>query len=147
LDLATGAAGPEISPVAGPAIQPMSSPSAPQEVSPRRPARSAGRWAVIGVFLLLAAGFLFRLIQNAYFWLSGRTLAEMNYKVLTVWCLVYVVVCSGVAAAAYWLPGEDDDNPAEKPPFRERAAGLRRAGPDPAFWACASASLAADWSA
>jgi H+/Cl- antiporter ClcA len=63
---------------------------------------------VIGFFGLLTLGFLFRFLQNGYHWLGGHSTADVNYKALTVWCLVYVVVCSGIAAFAYWLPAEDD---------------------------------------
>ena len=91
----------------------MSSPANPQEASPGRPRRSAGRWAVVGFFALLTLGFILRLVQNAYLWLQGNAPSELNYKVLAVWCLVYALVCGGIAAFAFWLPVEDEDGPAE----------------------------------
>lgn len=86
----------------------MSSSATPSGTAPAKPARSAGRWAVIGFFALLAVGFLLRLLQNGYHWLGGHSTADVNYKVLTVWCLIYLVVCGGIAAFAYWLPSEED---------------------------------------
>lgn len=92
----------------------MSSPNVPPAVSSSRPSRGAGRWLVIGFFGLLSAAFLFRLVQNARHWLAGQTTADANYKALTLWCLVYVLVCGGLAAFTYWLPGDDrEEDPAK----------------------------------
>lgn len=88
----------------------MSPTATSPDTSSGRPPRSAGRWAVVGLFMLLAAGFVLRLVQNGYHWFRGTVSPDVNYKALTVWCLIYAVVCAGIAAFAYWLPAEGDES-------------------------------------
>jgi H+/Cl- antiporter ClcA len=70
--------------------------------------KSPGRRALVGGFLLLAVGFALRFCQNAYHWLAGHGTAETNYKALTAWCLVYLLVCGGAAWIVHRLPSGDD---------------------------------------
>ncbi len=85
----------------------MPNPS-PQQESKAPGAKSIGRRVVVGGFLLLAAGFGLRLCQYAYHWLAGHGTADTNYKALTAWCLVYLLVCGGVAWIVHRLPAGED---------------------------------------
>jgi di/tricarboxylate transporter len=73
-----------------------------------RPKLSVGRMIVIGLFGLLCLGFAFRLVQYGISWISGRESADLNYGALTVWSLIYTVVCAGIAALAWWMPAEEE---------------------------------------
>jgi hypothetical protein len=35
---------------------------------------------------------------------------DTNFKAMTIWALIYVVVCAGIAAAAYFMPREMEEN-------------------------------------
>ena len=51
---------------------------------------------------LLSLGFAFRLAQSAFRWLGHAPAADgENYKALTLWALVYLVVTAGLALAAW----------------------------------------------
>jgi hypothetical protein len=76
------------------------------EQSPR--SRGAGQWTVTVIFALLAVGFLFRSCQYGYKWLAHVVEGDANFKVMTVWALIYVIVCGAIAAVAYWLPRDDE---------------------------------------
>ncbi len=82
-------------------------PNAAEKTVSRNPVRRA----VTGFLLLLAAGFLLRLIENAYHWLAGHSSAAANYKALTAWCLIYLVVCGGLAWLSHRLPAGEDRSP------------------------------------
>ncbi|HEU5077914.1 MAG TPA: hypothetical protein VFT72_01800 [Opitutaceae bacterium] len=66
------------------------------------------RKIVIVVFSLLSAAFLFRFVQFGYKWLSGASSPEFNYKALTAWSAVYVVVCAAVAWTTAKLGKSED---------------------------------------
>ena len=70
---------------------------------------SPTRWALIVIFGLLSAGFLLRFFQYGFNWVSGAESADLNYKALTIWSLIYVVVCAGIAFAAWRIPAEEDE--------------------------------------
>ncbi len=72
--------------------------------------RSIGQWIVAVIFGLLTLGFLFRFLQFGYKWLRHAVEGDSNFKVLTVWALIYTVVCGGIAALAYFLPREEPDD-------------------------------------
>lgn len=83
--------------------------------------RSIAQWAITVVFGLLSVAFLFRAAQFGYKWLSGAVQGETNFKAMTIWAFVYVVVCAGIAAVAYFMPRETDGNePAEENQKAER---------------------------
>ena len=67
------------------------------------------RKAVSIVFALLSAAFLFRFVQYGYNWLSGASTQDINYKALTVWSLVYVVVCAAIAWIVFRLGREEPE--------------------------------------
>jgi len=68
------------------------------------------RWALIVIFGLLAAGFLFRLVQYGFDWISGAESADLNYKALTAWSLIYVLVCAGIAYGAWRMPVDESES-------------------------------------
>lgn len=70
--------------------------------------RSVLQWILAVVFGLLAAGFFVRLLQAGYKWLSKAASNEVNYKVETIFLLIYFVVCGGIAFIA-WRTGEPDE--------------------------------------
>ncbi len=70
--------------------------------------RSRGQWAVTIIFGLLSVAFLFRFVQFAWKWLGHTVDGDKNFKALTIWALVYVIVCAAVSAVAYCMPREDD---------------------------------------
>ncbi len=72
------------------------------------------RWAVTVVFGLLSLAFLFRAGQFGYKWLSGVVEGDTNFKAMTIWALIYVVVCAGIAAVAYFMPREIEENEASE---------------------------------
>lgn len=72
--------------------------------------RSFAQWAVTVVFGLLSLAFLFRVGQFGYKWLSGVVEGDTNFKAMTIWALIYVVVCAGIAAVAYFMPREIEEN-------------------------------------
>jgi hypothetical protein len=55
------------------------------------------RKAVSLLFAILAVAFLARGIQYGYLWMSGASSPEANYKALTAWSGVYLVVCGALA--------------------------------------------------
>ena len=79
--------------------------------SPSIPPRSAGQWTVTIVFGLLSVAFFFRFAQFGIKWARHVVEGDVNFKALTLWALVYVVVCAGIASAAYFMPREADDAP------------------------------------
>lgn len=85
----------------------MSTPT-PDPSLATRPARSPGRRLVVGVLLVLAAGFALRLLQNGYHWMAGHGSAENNYRALTAWCAFYLVVCAGGGLLVHRLPRDDE---------------------------------------
>lgn len=72
--------------------------------------RSIAQWVVTVVFGLLTLGFLFRAGQSGSKWLSGVVEGDTNFKALTIWALIYVVVCAGIALVAYFMPREMEEN-------------------------------------
>lgn len=76
--------------------------------------RSLAQWAVTVVFGLLSLAFLFRAGQFGYKWLSGVVEGDTNFKAMTIWALIYVVVCAGIAAVAYFMPREIEENEASE---------------------------------
>jgi TRAP-type C4-dicarboxylate transport system permease small subunit len=72
--------------------------------------RSIAQRAVTVVFGLLSLAFLFRAGQFGYKWLSGVVEGDTNFKAMTIWALIYVVVCAGIAAVAYFMPRETEEN-------------------------------------
>lgn len=76
--------------------------------------RSFAQWAVTVVFGLLSLAFLFRVGQFGYKWLSGVVEGDTNFKAMTIWALIYVVVCAGIAAVAYFMPREIEENEASE---------------------------------
>lgn len=70
--------------------------------------RGIGQWIVTIFFGLLTVGFLLRFFQYGYKWLAHVVEGDANFKVMTVWSLIYVVVCGAIAAVAYWLPRDDE---------------------------------------
>ncbi len=78
------------------------------------PPRSIGQWVVTIVFGLLSVAFLFRTVQFGYKWVTRAVEGDTNFKAMTIWALIYVVVCGGIAAVAYFMPREtDEEEPAE----------------------------------
>ena len=59
------------------------------------------------IFAVLSVAFLGRALFYGYKWLSHAASPDLNYKALTVWCLVYVVVCAGIAWRLTRLPREE----------------------------------------
>jgi TRAP-type C4-dicarboxylate transport system permease small subunit len=68
------------------------------------------RKAVAVVFALLSVAFLVRCIQYGYKWLSGAVEGDTNFKALTIWAFVYVVVCAGVAYAVSRLKSDSAES-------------------------------------
>lgn len=79
-------------------------------VSPTTPPRSVAQWAVTIIFGLLSVAFLLRGVQFGYKWLRHVVEGDTNFKAMTIWALVYVVVCAGIAAVAYFMPREDENS-------------------------------------
>jgi TRAP-type C4-dicarboxylate transport system permease small subunit len=77
--------------------------------SPAQPPRSIGQWIVTIVFGLLSVAFLFRTVQFGYKWLAKVVEGDTNFKAMTIWALVYVIVCGGIAAVAYCMPREAEE--------------------------------------
>jgi hypothetical protein len=75
----------------------------------RSSSRSAGQWIIAVCFGLLAAGFFLRFLRFGYKWVRHVAVGDANFKVLTVWALVYAVVCGVIAAVAFVLPRDDGD--------------------------------------
>lgn len=67
------------------------------------------RKIVVTVFSLLALAFLFRFAQNGYKWLSHASSPDVNYKAMTIWCAIYVVVCAAIAWVTVRLPKEETE--------------------------------------
>ena len=88
-------------------------------ISPATLPRSIAQWAVTIIFGLLSAAFLFRTLQFGYKWLSGAVESETNFKAMTIWALVYVLVCAGIAAVAYFMPRDAEEN--ERPEDDQKA--------------------------
>jgi hypothetical protein len=74
-----------------------------------------GQWAITLVFGLLSAAFFFRFVQNGWKWMRHVVEGDANFKALTIWCLIYVIVCAGIAAAAFFLFSGGEEDPAGKP--------------------------------
>ena len=86
-----------------------------------QPPRSIGQWIVTGIFGLLSVAFLFRAVQFGYKWIAKVVEGDTNFKAMTIWALIYVVVCAGIAAVAYFMPREtDEDEPGENGQNAER---------------------------
>jgi TRAP-type C4-dicarboxylate transport system permease small subunit len=66
------------------------------------------RKAVALLFALLSVAFLVRGIQFGYKWLSGAVEGDANFKALTAWSAVYVVVCAGLAWLVSRLQSEEE---------------------------------------
>ncbi len=58
-------------------------------------------------FSVLSVAFFGRGVYYAYRWLSHAASPDLNYKALTVWCVVYVIVCAGIAWGLSRLPQEE----------------------------------------
>lgn len=86
-----------------------------------QPPRSIGQWIVTIVFGLLSVAFLFRTVQFGYKWPRHIVEGDTNFKAMTIWALIYVVVCGGIAAVAYFMPREtDEEEPAAPDQNAER---------------------------
>jgi hypothetical protein len=77
--------------------------------SPAQPPRSIGQWIVTIIFGVLSVAFLFRAVQFGYKWLAKVVEGDTNFKAMTIWALIYVGVCAGIAAVAYFMPREADE--------------------------------------
>jgi hypothetical protein len=77
------------------------------------PRRSIGQWIVTVIFCLLGAAFFFRFVQFGLKWVRHVVEGDANFKALTLWSLLYVVVCAGIAVTAYCLSSSSDDEPVE----------------------------------
>ena len=85
------------------------------------PPRSIGQWVVTIIFGLLSVAFLLRTVQFGYKWLRHIVEGDTNFKAMTIWALIYVVVCGGIAAVAYFMPREtDEEDPTEPTQNAER---------------------------
>jgi len=73
------------------------------------PPRSIGQWVVTIFFGLLSVAFLFRTVQFGYKWVTHAVEGDANFKAMTIWAVIYVVVCGGIAAVAYFMPREADE--------------------------------------
>jgi len=82
--------------------------------SPAQPPRSIGQWIVTILFGLLSVAFLFRAVQFAYKWLAKVVEGDTNFKAMTIWALIYVIVCAGIAAVAYFMPREAEEEAADQ---------------------------------
>jgi hypothetical protein len=38
---------------------------------------------------------------------------DTNFKAMTIWALIYVIVCAGIAAVAYFMPREAEEETSE----------------------------------
>ncbi len=76
--------------------------------STQTPVRGISQWAVAIIFGLLSVAFLFRGVQFGWKWLRHAVEGDTNFKAMTLWALVYVVVCGGIAAVAYFMPRETE---------------------------------------
>lgn len=82
--------------------------------NPRQPSsRSPGQWTVTACFSLLSLAFFFRFLQFGYKWLRHTVEGDANFKALTIWTLIYTVVCGVIAAVVYRLPRDRGDEPAQ----------------------------------
>ena len=77
------------------------------------PPRSLGQWIVTVIFSLLSLAFLFRTLQFAWKWMRHVVEGDANFKALTAWGLIYFLICTAIAAVAYFMP-RDEDEPAEE---------------------------------
>lgn len=66
--------------------------------------RSPVQWLVVIVFGLLGAVFFLRALQLGTKWVRHVAEGDLNFKALTLWALVYAVICVAIAAVAYRLP-------------------------------------------
>ena len=82
--------------------------------SPVQPPRSVGQWIVTVVFGLLSVAFLFRTVQFGYKWLARVVEGDTNFKAMTIWALVYVIVCAAIAAVAHYMPRETETDETEQ---------------------------------
>jgi hypothetical protein len=76
--------------------------------SPSPRSRSVGQWLVAVFFGLLAVAFFLRFLQYGYKWLAHVVDGDANFKAMTAWTLIYVIVCGAIAAVAYRLPCENE---------------------------------------
>ena len=83
--------------------------SNPDQPSSRGPVQ----WIIAVCFGLLSVAFFFRFLQSGYKWLRHVVEADNNFKALTIWALVYTVVCGVIAAIVYHLPRDSGDEPAQ----------------------------------
>lgn len=72
--------------------------------TPTTSKRSVGQVVVAIVFGLLAVAFLIRSILYGVKWLRHVVEAGANFKALTIWCLIYMVVCAAIAFVAFRFP-------------------------------------------
>ncbi len=81
------------------------------------PDQSASRgpvqWTIAIGFGLLSIAFFLRCLQSAYKWMRHVVEGDANFKALTIWALVYTVVCGVIAAVVYHLPRDGGDEPAQ----------------------------------
>ena len=66
--------------------------------------RTFGQLAVTTIFALLSAAFLVRSFFYGSKWISGANAGSLNFKALTIWTLIYFVVCGGIAWVAFNKP-------------------------------------------
>ena len=81
----------------------------PDHSSPRGPVQ----WIIAAGFGLLGIAFFLRCLQSAYKWLRHVVDGDANFKALTIWALVYTVVCGVIAAVVYRLPRDRGEEPAQ----------------------------------
>jgi hypothetical protein len=81
--------------------------------SPATLPRSIGQLIVTITFGLLSVAFLFRTVQFGYKWLAKVVEGDTNFKAMTIWALIYVIVCAGIAAVAYFMPREAEEETSE----------------------------------
>jgi hypothetical protein len=58
-------------------------------------------------FALLSLGFLLRTGEYAYKWLTHVPANDMNYKVLTIWGLIYFVATTAIAIVIVRLGADE----------------------------------------
>jgi hypothetical protein len=68
--------------------------------------RSAAQWIVTVVFGALSLAFLLRAVIYGAKWLRHVVEGDANFKALTVWCLLYMIVCAAIAFVAFRFPSE-----------------------------------------
>jgi hypothetical protein len=58
---------------------------------------------VAGTFGVFAVAFLLRGFFYGYNWLAGVVDGDANFKVMTIWTLIYFAVCATIARVAFGM--------------------------------------------